>query len=140
MPGNVPSKRCFKNFTKFTGKHLCWSLFYNKVTGMRFGILLKKRLNIMCFLVDFVNFLRAPPLVACQKLTASRSNASSKSFSLLSVYCRSLSNLHKFVAAIWKNNHISFFILNFTCFTEKYMAKKKDASMHLMISLLAYHG
>ena len=24
-----------KNFTKFTGKHLCWSLFFNKVAGLR---------------------------------------------------------------------------------------------------------
>ena len=26
----VPKKRCFKNFAKFTGKHLCQSLFFNK--------------------------------------------------------------------------------------------------------------
>ena len=24
----------FKNFANFTGKHLCWSLFLNKVTGL----------------------------------------------------------------------------------------------------------
>ena len=25
-----------KNFTNFTGKHLCWSLFFNKVAGLFF--------------------------------------------------------------------------------------------------------
>ena len=37
-------KGVFKNFTKFTGKHLCLSLFFDKVTGLRPGTLLKKRL------------------------------------------------------------------------------------------------
>ena len=55
-----------KNFAKFTGKHLCWSLFLikfqalyplkicrslflNKVTGPRPATLLKKRLQHMFF-------------------------------------------------------------------------------------------
>ena len=33
-----------KNFAKFTGKHLCQSLLFNKVTGLRPATLLKKRL------------------------------------------------------------------------------------------------
>ena len=33
-----------RNFTKFTGKHLCQSLFLNKVAGLRSLTLLKKRL------------------------------------------------------------------------------------------------
>ena len=28
-------KGIFKNFAKFTGKHLCQSLFFNKVVGLR---------------------------------------------------------------------------------------------------------
>ena len=28
-------KAVLKNFTKFTGKHLCQSLFFNKVAGLR---------------------------------------------------------------------------------------------------------
>ena len=28
-------KNVLRNFTKFTGKHLCQSLFFNKVTGLR---------------------------------------------------------------------------------------------------------
>ena len=33
-----------KNFAKFTGKHLCQSLFFNKVAGLRPATLLEKRL------------------------------------------------------------------------------------------------
>ena len=40
-------KSVFKNFTKFTGKHPCQSLLFNKVVGLR------------CFSVNFANFLRA---------------------------------------------------------------------------------
>ena len=54
-------KRCvLKNFAKFTGKHLCQSLFFNKVAGLRPATLLKKRLWHSCFPVNFVKFLRTP--------------------------------------------------------------------------------
>ena len=33
-----------KNFAKFTGKHLCQSLFFNKVAGLWPATLLRKRL------------------------------------------------------------------------------------------------
>ena len=49
-----------KNLTKFTGKHLCQSLFFNKVAGLRPATLLKKRLWHRCFPVNFAKFLRAP--------------------------------------------------------------------------------
>ena len=45
-------KGVLKNFTKFTEKHLCQSLFFNKAAGLP-AFLLKKRLK-------FVNFLRTP--------------------------------------------------------------------------------
>ena len=35
-------KRVLRNFAKFTGKHLCQSLFFNKVAGLRPATLLKK--------------------------------------------------------------------------------------------------
>ena len=38
-----------KNFANFTGKHLCWSLFFNFI---------KKRLQHKCFPVKFPNFFR----------------------------------------------------------------------------------
>ena len=36
-------KGVLKNFAKFTRKHLCWSLFLNKVLGLKSAILLKER-------------------------------------------------------------------------------------------------
>ena len=42
-------KVVFRNFTKFTGKHLCQSLFFNKVAGLR----------NRCFPV---NFVRSPTI------------------------------------------------------------------------------
>ena len=53
-------KDVLTNFTKFTGKHLCQCLFFNKVAGLRPATLLKKRLWHRCFSVNFVKFLRKP--------------------------------------------------------------------------------
>ena len=53
-------KGVLKNFSKFTGKHLCQSLFLNKVAGLRAATLLKKRLWHRCFSVNFAKFLRTP--------------------------------------------------------------------------------
>ena len=50
-------KGILRNFTKFTGKHLCKSLFFNKVAGLRPAILLKKRLWHRRFPVNFAKFL-----------------------------------------------------------------------------------
>ena len=51
-------KDVLRNFTKFRGKHLCQSLFFNKVPGH--GSLLKKRLWHRCFPINFAKFLRIP--------------------------------------------------------------------------------
>ena len=59
-PGGVLWKRFLKNFTKFTGKHLCQSLFFNKVAGLRSATLLKKRLWHRYFPVNFAKFLKTP--------------------------------------------------------------------------------
>ena len=53
-------KGALKNFAKFTGKHLCQSLFLNKVVGLRPVTLLKKRLWHRSFPVSFPKFLRTP--------------------------------------------------------------------------------
>ena len=45
---------------KFTRKHLCQSLFFNKVAGLRPVTLLKKRLWHRCFPVYFAIFIRTP--------------------------------------------------------------------------------
>ena len=51
-------KTVLRNFEKFTGKHLCQSLFLNKVAGMRSATLFKKKLWHRCFLVNFAKFPR----------------------------------------------------------------------------------
>ena len=51
-------KKGLKDFTKFTGKHLCQSPFFNKVAGLRPATLLKKRLWQRYFPVNFAKFLR----------------------------------------------------------------------------------
>ena len=53
-------KGVLRNFAKFTGKHLCQVLFYNKVTGLGPATLLKKRLWHRCFPMNFAKFLRTP--------------------------------------------------------------------------------
>ena len=50
-------KDVLRNFAKFTGKHLCQSLFLNKVAGLT---VLKKRFRHRCFPVNFAKFLRIP--------------------------------------------------------------------------------
>ena len=52
------SKCVLRNFAKFTGKHVCQSLFFNKNAGLRPATLLKKRLWHRYFPVNFAKFLR----------------------------------------------------------------------------------
>ena len=55
-------KPAFRNFAKFTGKHLCQSLsFLIKLQAA--ATLLKKRLLHRCFSVNFAKFLRTPFLI-----------------------------------------------------------------------------
>ena len=49
-----------RNFTKFTGKHLHQSLFFNKTAGLRPATLLKKSLWHRCSPVNSANFLTTP--------------------------------------------------------------------------------
>ena len=61
-------KGVLRNFAKFTGKHLCQGLFFDKVASLRPATLKNKRLWHKRFLVNFAKFLRTPfyitPLVA----------------------------------------------------------------------------
>ena len=50
-------KGVLRNFAKFTGKHLCQSLFFNKVADLGSATLLKERLWHRCFPVNFAKFL-----------------------------------------------------------------------------------
>ena len=61
-------QEALNNLTKFTVKHQCQSLFFNKVSGLSPATLLKKRLCHSCFPVNFVKFLRAPSLQKNERL------------------------------------------------------------------------
>ena len=50
-----------------TGKHLCRSLFFDKVAGLRLAKLLKKRLHHRCLRVNIAKFLRTSFLRSCSK-------------------------------------------------------------------------
>ena len=49
-----------KNFAEFIERHLCQSLFLNKITGLKPAILLKKKLWHRFFGVNFAKFFRTP--------------------------------------------------------------------------------
>ena len=49
-------KDVLRNFTKLTGKHMCQSLFFNKVSGLRAATLFKKRFWHRCFRLNLLNF------------------------------------------------------------------------------------
>ena len=53
-------KGVLRNFATFTRKHLCQSLYFNKVAGLRPATLLKNRLWHRYFPVNFAKFLRTP--------------------------------------------------------------------------------
>ena len=53
-------KGVLRNFAKFTGKHLCNSLFFNKVAGLRPATLLRNRPWHKYFSVNLAKFLRTP--------------------------------------------------------------------------------
>ena len=51
-------KGVLRSFAKFTGKYLCQSLCFNKVTGLRLATILKKRVWHRYFLMNFAKSLR----------------------------------------------------------------------------------
>ena len=66
-----------RNFAKFTGKHLRQSLSFNKAAHLRPATLLKKRLWLRCFPMNFAKFLRTPFL---QNTQATASGKNKRSF------------------------------------------------------------
>ena len=60
-----------KNFTKFTGKQLFRSLFFNNVAGFRPVTLLKEKLQHRCFPVNFVKLFKNPFSIEHLRATAS---------------------------------------------------------------------
>ena len=57
LPEVFYKKLVLKQFSKFTGKHLHGSFFFNKLADLRPAALLKRDSNT-CFPVNFVKFLR----------------------------------------------------------------------------------
>ena len=62
-------KAVLRNLAKFTGKHLCKNLFFNKVAALNPSTVLEKRLWHRCFPVNFAQFFKnifyyTTPLVA----------------------------------------------------------------------------
>ena len=51
-------KAVLENFAIFTGKHLSWSVFFNKVAGLQTCNFIKKRLERRCFPKNVAKFLR----------------------------------------------------------------------------------
>ena len=51
-------KMALENFANFTGKQLCWSLYFNKVTRLKRD---SKKLQHICFPVKFA---KTPPVAA----------------------------------------------------------------------------
>ena len=79
--GEAATRGVLRNFTKFTGKHLCQSFFFNKVAGLRPATLLKKRLWHRCFPVNFAKFPRTSfHTEHLQWLLLKKENNSTKNF------------------------------------------------------------
>ena len=53
-------KAFLKDFVIFTGKHLCWGLFFDKVAGHQSCNFIKRRLQHRYFLVNIGKFVIAP--------------------------------------------------------------------------------
>ena len=71
-------KAVLKSFAKSTGKHLCQSIFLNKVAALRPAALFKMGTLTRCFPVNFAKFLTIPFL----QNTSGCSNCTNES------YCR----------------------------------------------------
>ena len=79
-------KGILKNLSKFTEKHLCQSLFFNKVAGLGPAILLKRWLWHKCFPMNFVKFSRTPFFTEHLRMIASVSNLKAEMSLLWSTY------------------------------------------------------
>ena len=90
-PEVLCKKGVLTNFTKFTGKDLCQSLFFNKVAGLSPATLLKKRLWYRCFHVNFAELLRTRFLQNTSgRLFLHFLRLQEYSFDLLDIGCRYL--------------------------------------------------
>ena len=62
-------KAVLKNFSILTGKHLCWSLFFNQFVVLQVCNFIKKRFQHRCFSVNIAKFLKTHILKKiCERL------------------------------------------------------------------------
>ena len=62
-------RKCSWNFAKLTVKHVCWILIFNKIVLLQLVLLFRKRLQHICFPINFAKFLRTPILEnICERL------------------------------------------------------------------------
>ena len=62
-------KAVLKNFAIFTGKHLCWNLFFNKNASLQACNFIKWRLQQRCFLANIEKCFGTPILKnTCERL------------------------------------------------------------------------
>ena len=64
-------KGVLKNFAKFTGKHLCWSFFFNKTAGRRSVTLSKKETLAQVFSCQFREVFKSTIFTEHYRMTAS---------------------------------------------------------------------
>ena len=57
-------KGVLRIFSKFTGKHLCQSLFFNKVAGLNKETLAQVFFSELCEIFQNTYFCRTPPVAA----------------------------------------------------------------------------
>ena len=104
-----------ENFAKFTLRHLCQTLFLNKVAGLRPATLLKKRLSHRWFPVNFAKFPRTPFLKNTSggcfwifKLTKMVLFSKGPFYAFLCVFMRFVYKNVLFLKKVWRCSLIEF--------------------------------
>ena len=75
-------KGVLRNFTKFTGKHLCQNLFLNEVAGLRPATLLKKETLAQVFSCEFCEISKNTFFTEHLWTTASKGSCAQKEFQI----------------------------------------------------------
>ena len=122
LPRCSIKKGVIKYFAKFAGKHLCQSLFFNKVADLRPKTLLKKGFRHRCFSVNFVNCLRTrllqnasgrlfPKEVGClREMSYMNNNETSSSYRIIRKLKRTI------LLTWWKSQQSQIEKFNMLCF------------------------
>ena len=88
-------KSVMRNFAKFTRKHVCRNLFFDKVKHCRSATSLKTRFYRRCILVSFLKFVRTPFFAEHHRTTASEARIGKRNFKLMINYDKSFADVLK---------------------------------------------